>query len=104
MIDFTNKRVYSLSLYKQKIISNLDNREYKLFVDQFKNKNIYLAFDKTSDIVGRQILNLLIGLCAETKRKPAKPVKTIFLEKTISININIKILKALDELFTTKDQ
>ncbi|KAF7684873.1 hypothetical protein CDIK_4378, partial [Cucumispora dikerogammari] len=79
-------------------------REYKLLIEQFKNNNIYLVFDETTDIIGRQILNLLIGLCDETERKTAKLVKTISLEKTNSLNINIEILKLLDELFTTKDQ
>ncbi|KAF7682713.1 hypothetical protein CDIK_4469, partial [Cucumispora dikerogammari] len=102
--DFTNERVYSSSWYRQEIIPNLYDREYKLLIEQFKNNNIYFVFDETTDIIGRQILNLLIGLCDETERKTAKLVKTIFLEKTNSLNMNIEILKLLDELFTTKDQ
>lgn len=61
----------------------------------FKDKNIFLIFDETTDCTGRSILNILIGECCIENRSNPILIKTIELSKTNSTNINQEIISVL---------
>jgi tRNA(Ser,Leu) C12 N-acetylase TAN1 len=87
------------SSYMKTTFDQINIEKIKKFSSDLKLSPLYIIFDETQDEMHRYILNILIGKCSELKANKAFLIKTIELNKTNSENINIEILKTLNNLF-----
>lgn len=97
--EYTGRKILDESAYRKQILDVVYHDHLSKIKNFYMDKDVYLCFDETTDAAGRYILNILIGECSKEARKRPSLFKVIELPKTNSGNINLAILKLLNELY-----
>ncbi|KAG0440242.1 hypothetical protein DMUE_1885 [Dictyocoela muelleri] len=96
--EYTKMSIRDESYYRKILVPIFEQEKEKIFA-VLKNKNIFLLFDETTDINGRYILNIMVGLCSDKSRERAYLVRTVELFKTNADTVSQEIINFMGELY-----
>ncbi|KAG0427401.1 hypothetical protein DMUE_5903, partial [Dictyocoela muelleri] len=95
---YTGRTLKTSKHYRTAVIDKVYTEKYNQVMDGLVGQDYYIMFDETTDVKGRYILNILVGICFEKQIETHKLVKTIELNKTNLNTVLAQIMSVALEL------
>ncbi|KAG0438038.1 hypothetical protein DMUE_3341 [Dictyocoela muelleri] len=89
---YTGRCLKSTAHYQTSVVDKLYAEKYSELLSKFLCKEYYLMFDETTDIKGRYLSNILVGLWSNSKGNNPMLIKMVDLSKTNADNVLKEVL------------
>ncbi|KAG0438495.1 hypothetical protein DMUE_3053 [Dictyocoela muelleri] len=89
---YTGRCLKSTTHYQTSVVDKLYVEKYSEILSKFISKEYYLMFDETTDIKGRYLLNIFVGLWSNRAGNNPMLIKIVELSKTNADNVLKEVL------------